>query len=346
MRAGAEGQQPPGIVPADVELLAVRRVAVGPLRADGHDRAGREAHAAVLDVGHRDPGGERGDRLEPQHLVDRPGHPGGIGRQRGPLARMSGEQAQRVRQLGLGGVHAARNHIQHQVDALGVGQLRTFVLGRQQRTDQVSARVVATLLEQGLDVVVQLADGLLDPGRLIRQGFDVELPLHPAGPLVQPRRVLRRRAEHGRDGQRRVRLGERGHELAARGPAEAVPQAGQEAAHGRPPAVRGPGRERRADQGPQPAVLLPGLVEDVDVDLLAQPAAGDAEQIGDLPPGEGRVPGTQEELAGLPVQHHEGERGPGQPALFPGRGQPLVVHLAHQVRRGVVEHRQVKVVHH
>ncbi len=173
---------------------------------------------------------------------------------------------------------------------------------------------------------------------------------------MQPGRVLRRGAEHSGDGQRGIRLGEGGHELAPGwaagldGPGiepsvrKVAPQAVQENPHGRTPPVSRAGRERGPDQGAQPPVPLPGGVQDVGVDLLPQSAAGHAEDLGDLPAGEGGLPGPQEELARLPVQHDVGERGTGQPALLPDRGQPLVVHLTDQPRLGVVEHRQLEVI--
>ena len=68
-----------------------------------------------------------------------------------------------------------------------------------------------------------------------------------------------------------------------------------------PPPVRRPRRERGPDQGPQPPVMVALLVEDVGVDLLPQRAAGDPEQVGDLPAGECCRPRAQEELARLAV---------------------------------------------
>src|SRR5580704_4615460 len=91
---------------------------------------------------------------------------------------------------------------------------------------------------------------------------------------------------------------ERRDELALPG-GHARPQPLRELAHDRPPPGRRAGRERRADQRPEPAVPVPGLVEDVGVDLLPQPAPGDAEQVRDLPAGERGLLGPQEELTRL-----------------------------------------------
>jgi len=66
------------------------------------------------------------------------------------------------------------------------------------------------------------------------------------------------------------------------------------------------------------------LVEDVGVDLLPQRAAGDPEQVGDLPAGERRRPRAEEELAGLAVEDDERQRRAGQPALLAKLGEPLV----------------------
>ena len=46
----------------------------------------------------------------------------------------------RVRQLGLGGVDPAGDHVEDQVDALLVGQPLALLLGREQRADEVVSR--------------------------------------------------------------------------------------------------------------------------------------------------------------------------------------------------------------
>ena len=53
------------------DVVAGPEGAVGPLRADRDDAPGWEHHAAVHDLGGADPGGERGDRLVADGLVDR-----------------------------------------------------------------------------------------------------------------------------------------------------------------------------------------------------------------------------------------------------------------------------------
>ena len=102
----------------DVEDLAVLALAVGPLRADRHDRARREHDVAVLDLLQADPCGKRRDRLEPQHLLDRTRDQRRLGRQQGPLPGARGEQPDRVRELARGGVDAASQQVRHQLDAL------------------------------------------------------------------------------------------------------------------------------------------------------------------------------------------------------------------------------------
>jgi hypothetical protein len=49
------------------------------------------------------------------------------------------------------------------------------------RADQVIGWLAAAQVEQSFHVVVELADGLLDPLGLGRERPDVELPLHEAG---------------------------------------------------------------------------------------------------------------------------------------------------------------------
>jgi hypothetical protein len=96
------------------------------------------------------------------------------------------------------------------------------------------------------------------------------------------------RSTHRSDRHRRVRLGDRRDEV-SRGdrlvplPRQQLPHRGRRRSDAR-------GGERRADQGAQPPVPVAGLVEDVRVDLLAQPPARDAEQVGDLPPRKRRRP--------------------------------------------------------
>jgi hypothetical protein len=119
--------------------------------------------------------------------------------------------------------------------------------------------------------------------------------------------VLVGRVEYGCDRQGRVRLGHCGREVALAARGYLLPQLPQEAAHHRAPAIRRAGRERRADQGPQPPVLLPAEVQDVGVDVLGQRAAGHAEELGDLAAGEGGLPRPQEELPGVVVEDDIGQ---------------------------------------
>ena len=162
--------------------------------------------------------------------------------------------------------------------------------GRQQFADQVVAGSGPPGLEQTGHVLLGFGDGPLDviPAGLERP--DVELPLHPGGPGVQPPGILVRRAEHGRDRQRRVEPGHCGHEVATAVGGDPGPQVLQEAAHHRAPAIGRARRERRAHQRPQPPVLLPGEVQDVGVDVLGQRAAGHAEELGDLAAGKRGLP--------------------------------------------------------
>jgi hypothetical protein len=215
VRARAERQQTPVTLGRYVEVLAVL-LPVRPLGADRDDSAGREGHAAVLQRRGADPRGERRDRLGPEHLVDRAGRLAGLLAQQLPLARMRGEHPHRVRQLRLGGVDAPGDDVQHQVDALGMGQPVATVLRGQQGGDQVVPRLRPPPLQQRLDVVLDLDDRALDLGHLAGERRDVELPLHQAGPLVESRRVAVRGAEHRGDRQRRVGLGQGGNEVAGR----------------------------------------------------------------------------------------------------------------------------------
>ena len=85
-----------------------------------------------------------------------------------------------------------------------------------------------------------------------------------------------------------------------------------------------------------------GEVQDVGVDLLGEPAAGDAEHLGDLAPGECGLPGPQEELAGFPVEYEVRDLRLDQPAELACLGEPLVVRVAGQPGIGDIELRQLK----
>jgi hypothetical protein len=144
---------------------------------------------------------------------------------------MRREEPQRVRQLRLGRVDAAGQDVDHEVHALGVGEPVASIRGGQQRAQQVIGRLGTPLLQERLHVVTHLRTRTLDARQLGRQRPYVELALHPVRPLVQPGRVVERRAEHRRDRHGRVRLGERRDEVGRAG--VLVPQPRQEFAQAR-----------------------------------------------------------------------------------------------------------------
>src|SRR5580658_4490353 len=81
-------------------------------------------------------------------------------------------------------------------------------------------------------------------------------------------------------------------------------------------------------------MLLTLLVEDVRIDLLAQPSGVDADQLGDHPARERGVAGPQEVFGRLAVQNQVSERRPGQPlvlALAHDLGEPKVIVVACQL---------------
>jgi hypothetical protein len=214
VRSGAEGEQPGVAGRGDVEALTVLALAVRPLRAHGHDRARREDDIPVLDLLQADPRRERRDRLEPEHLVDDARDQARVPGEHLPLLGALGEQPHGVRELGGGSVDPARQQVHHQLHALPHGEPVAPFLYGDQLADQVVAGSGAPCLQQLPHVVLDLGDRALD---ILTAGFqrpDVELPLDPAGPGMQPSRVRVRRAEHGRDRQRRVGPGYRGHEVA------------------------------------------------------------------------------------------------------------------------------------
>ena len=79
--------------------------------------------------------------------------------------------------------------------------------------------------------------------------------------------------------------GHRGHEITAAAARRRTTVDPEEATHHRAPAVRPAGRERRADQCPQPPVLLAGEVQDVGVDVIREGPAGDPKNSAIRPPG-------------------------------------------------------------
>ena len=245
----------------------------------------------------------------------------GVGPQGLPLLGVLGEQPHGLGELGLGGVHAADQHVEHEVDQLVVVEPVALVAGGEQGGDEVLARVVAAALEQLGGPVVELLHRLLDLRALLHQGGGVELALDPVRPVVQPGRVLQRRAHHRGDDHRGVGLGEGVDELAAARAVQLCPQALEDLAHRRPPAVGRARRERRVDQVAQPAVVLAVEVEDVAADLLGQRPLVDLEDLGDLQAREGGRPGAQEERARLAVEHGVARAGP-WPASPARAGRP------------------------
>ena len=221
-----------------------RPVAVAGERAHHHHGARREGHVAVLHVLDDDPRGERGDRLVAQHLVDRPPRPA-VAR-RAAASHCSGCSANRrmrVRELGLGGVDAAHEHVEDEVDALDVGEAVALRLGGEQRRDEVVAGVPAPARRNiAPRTLVELARPPARSARARSSAPRRRTALDPVRPVVQPRRVVERRAHHGRDGERRVRLGEGLDELAAPVGARPPPRA----ARGRSLMA---GRQRSAARG-------------------------------------------------------------------------------------------------
>jgi hypothetical protein len=110
---GAEGEHAlAAAVGGDVEGVGGDAVSVGVPRGHEHDRAGREGHAPVLELGGGDARRERGDRLKAQGLVDgRQGEAVGIGAQPLPPIGVAGEQPDGVGEPALAGVDAADEHV-------------------------------------------------------------------------------------------------------------------------------------------------------------------------------------------------------------------------------------------
>jgi hypothetical protein len=142
--------------------------------------------------------------------------------------------------------------------------------------------------------------------------------------------------------QRRVGLGEGLYELAAPVGAHGVPELLEVGPHERPPAVGGTRREGRVDEVAQAPVVVAVDTEDVAPQLLGERARLDAEQLGQLAPGEGRRAAAQEDLGRLAVEDHRPDRRRGQPALGAQLGHARVEGRAAQRRVGVVEDRQLE----
>ncbi len=163
----------------------------------------------MLDLVDRDPGGERGDRLVAQRLVDRRQRQSvGVASERLPLVRVLRQQPHRVGELALASVDSADEDVEHEVAKLVVAQPVALLLGGDEVGDQILARCRAPRLDQRVLVLVELRDRLLDQFALADQAGRVELALDPVRPVMQPRRVRKRRAHHLGDHQRWVRLGE------------------------------------------------------------------------------------------------------------------------------------------
>ena len=215
---------PRSAVMSNASASPVHPVAVARERAHHHDRVRREGDVAVLDLLVQQARGERRDRLEAEQLLHRRRRElGPLGEQL-PLVRMLREHAQAVGELRLRRVHPAHEHVQHEVHALGVVEPVALVRGGDQGGDQVVAGVVLAALDQRARPLVELLAGALDRVALVHQAGRVELALDQVRPLVQPRRVLERRAHHRGDRERRVGLREVAHELAAPAALERLPE--------------------------------------------------------------------------------------------------------------------------
>ena len=200
-----------------------------------------------------------------------------------------------------------------------------------------SPGVVPALLDQRARPLVELRAGALDRVALVHQAGRVELTLDQVRPLVQLGRVVERRAHHGRDRERGVGLGQLADELAAAPPLERRPEALEELAHRRPPAVGGARGEGRVHEVAQPPVRLAVDVKDVAPHLLEQRALRHLEHLRDPHAGKGRALGAQEEGRGLAVEHDEADRRARDPAPLAQLAHGLVEALALEVRAEVVE---------
>ena len=323
----------------DVERLgiALHAVAITRKRADHHDAVGREGDPAVLHLLVEKPRGERRDRLVAEQLLHRRRRQlRPLGEQR-PLVRVLREHAQPVGELRLRRVHAADEHVQHEVHALGVVEPVALVRGRDQGRDEVVAGIVAAALDQSSRPLVELRTGSLERLALVREAVRVELALDQVRPLVQLRRVVERRAHHGRDRERRVRLREVADELAAAGVLERRPEALEEVAHRGPPAVGRARGERRVHEVAQPPVGVAVDVEDVAPHLLEERPLLHAEHLGDPKSREGRALRAQEERARLAVEHEPAELGLREPGLAAQGIDRLVKARAREIGREIVE---------
>lgn len=156
---------------------------------------------------------------------------------------MLAEQADGLRKLALGGVHAAHEHVEHEVDQLDVREPVALLLGGDERGDEVVARRGSAHGQQLVGPGVELLDRALDALAVVHQARGIELALDPVRPIVQARRVFERCAHQGSDRERGVGLGEGLDQLAAGLAGHGLEELGKELAHGRAPAVGGPRRE-------------------------------------------------------------------------------------------------------
>jgi hypothetical protein len=127
---------------------------------------------------------------------------------------------------------------------------------------------VAAALDQRPCPLVELRAGALDPLALTRQAGRVELALDQIRPLVQLRRVRERRAHHRRDRERGVGLRVRLDELTRARRRQRFPEALEELAHRRSPAIGRARREGGVDQVAQAPVRIAVYVQDVAPHLL------------------------------------------------------------------------------
>ena len=205
--------------------------------------------------------------------------------------------------------------------------------------------------DQHVEVGVELLAGALDLLAVLGERRPVELELDPPRPVGEPLGVGDRRADHGRDRHRRVRLGQRADRVALARRRDPANSPAMNSRITRAPAVGGARGERRVDQVAQPAVVVAVDVEDVARDLLAERPLLHLEHLGERLAREGRLLRAQEELARLALEHHGAEAGAGEPALGgqllhpavelgPAQvGVELVEARAARGRRGAVGHR-------
>ena len=326
----SSGSPPPG------GAVALGEVAVAGEGAHHHDRAGREGDVAEGDLLDEDAGGEGGDRLEAQRLLHRLRRQLGPFPQQLPLVGVFSEQPDRVRELALGGVHAADQDVQHEVHALHVREPLALLFGGDQQRDQVLAGLLAARAHEAPGVLVELRHRLFDRRFLLGHRDRVELALDPVRPVVQPRGVLQRRAHHVRNRLRGVGLGDVAHELAGelsrvfplqpwwadhaglRGHPGAprphpLEDPLQQLAHHRAVALDRARGERGVDEAAQAGVVGAVDVEDVAAHLLVQRPLAHVEDLRDRHSGEDRRARAQEELDRLTVEHRVAVRPRRQP---------------------------------